>query len=236
MRPLLLLALLFLAALPALASGADYRVTAQKIERKGPGFSVSVEYPKIAGLPPAVGEPFNHRQQMAAEDQVRSFVTQCADIRKESPQLPESLEFSLTTEVEPKHISPRLVTVLVTGYEFLGGAHGMPYFQTIAVDALDGRDLELQDMFKPNAPYLQTISKVAIAQLQKRASELDTTADWIARGAAPEAVNFQVFWPGEDGLHILFPNYSVAPYSGGAPEVVIPYSALQGMLNDRYFD
>ncbi len=48
--------------------------------------------------------------------------------------------------------------------------------------------------------------------------------------------NFQVFWPGEDGLHFQFSNYAVAPYSSGAPEVVVPYTALQGMLNGRYFD
>lgn len=236
MRPMLLLAMLLLAALPALASGAEHQVKVEKIERSGPGFTATVSYPQISGLSPAIAEPFNHKQRMQAEDKARAFVTECAETRKEAPSLPMSLEFSLTTEVETKHVSPRLITLLVTGYEFLGGAHGMPIFQTIALDALDGRDLEFQDMFKPGTAYLQTVSKVAIAALQKRASELDTTTDWITRGAGPDPANFQTFWPGDDGLHIVFPNYAVAPYSGGAPEVVIPYSSLQGMLNDRYFD
>lgn len=236
MRTLLFLTALLLLGVPSFADGAPYRVEAGKIERKAPGLEVDVAYPKVVGLPEALAQPLNRRLKAEAEEQVRSFVTQAADTRKEAPDMPAEIVFSLTTQVEAKHASPRLVVALVTGYEFTGGAHGIPFFETVAVDALDGRSLEFQDMFRPGTPYLEKISQIAIRMLDARAQEIDTTKDWIREGAGPKAANFQVFWPGDDGLHVQFPNYQVGPYSAGAPEIVIPYASLKGLLNDRYFD
>lgn len=236
MPMLRILACLFmLAALPALADGAQYEVRVDKVERAGGGYKASVAYPQLSGLAASVAESFNTRAKDQAEQQARAFVTEVQEVRKDMPPEQAAIELSLTTQVETKHVSSHLVALLVTGYEFLGGAHGQPLYETVALDAVDGRDLEIQDMFKPNAAWVQVVSKSAIAQLGRRAKELDTTADWIRTGAGPDVKNFQVFWPGEDGLHFLFPNYSVAPYSAGAPEVVVPYRSLEGMLNDRYF-
>ena len=231
----LLVSLLLLARLPALADGAPYKMKVETIERIGPQYKISVAYPQLSGLAKALSDPFNEQAKRQAEQRARAFVAEIQEIRRDMDPEQRPIELSLLSKVETKHLSRPLVVLYFTGYEFRGGAHGEPIYQTLALDALDGRDLEIQDMFLPDTPWLATLSKSAIAQLDKRAKELSTTADWIREGAGPKAANFQVFWPGQDGLHLVFPNYTVAPYCGGAPEVVVPYKALQKMLNPRYF-
>ena len=53
----------------------------------------------------------------------------------------------------------------------------------------------------------------------------------INSGTAPQADNFRVFFPSEAGFKILFNEYQVAPYVAGPQEIVIPYSALKGVIN-----
>lgn len=65
---------------------------------------------------------------------------------------------------------------------------------------------------------LPMVSKLATAVLEAPRRELDATSRWIAEGAGHQAKDFQV-----------------APCSAGAPEVVSPFPAVPGLLNDRYF-
>jgi uncharacterized protein YecT (DUF1311 family) len=80
------------------------------------------------------------------------------------------------------------------------------------------------------------ISALAIASLDKQLSTPDAMSDkdWIARGAAPDAINFEDYALLRDRLHIEFPSYQVAAYAAGPQTVEIPLSQLASVMRPNW--
>jgi uncharacterized protein YecT (DUF1311 family) len=76
------------------------------------------------------------------------------------------------------------------------------------------------------------ISALSIASLDKQLSGPDSMSDrdWIAKGAAPDAINFENFALLRDRLHIEFPSYQVAAYAAGPQTVDIPLTQLAAVM------
>lgn len=76
------------------------------------------------------------------------------------------------------------------------------------------------------------ISALAIASLDKQLTgpDLMSDRDWIAKGAAPDAINFENFVLLRDRLHIEFPSYQVAAYAAGPQTVEIPLAQLAAVM------
>ncbi len=90
---------------------------------------------------------------------------------------------------------------------------------------ITGQPLALQDLFLPGASYLQTIADFCAADLQKR----DRLG--FPEGVAPKAENFQNWAIADQGLIFYFDPYQVAAYAMGPSQVMMPYTALKGMLD-----
>jgi len=82
----------------------------------------------------------------------------------------------------------------------------------------------------------QRISALAIASLDKQLSGPDALSDrdWIARGAAPVAINFEDFALLHDSLHLEFPSYQVAAYAAGPQTVDIPLAQLASVMRPSW--
>ncbi|MGH9762298.1 MAG: RsiV family protein, partial [Blastocatellia bacterium] len=79
-------------------------------------------------------------------------------------------------------------------------------------------------------PYLQTVSRICIAQLNKKLGT-DSDADWINKGAAAKASNYKVWNVTSRSLVITFDPYQVASYAAGDQTVRIPYTAIKDILD-----
>jgi hypothetical protein len=119
-----------------------------------------------------------------------------------------------------------LVSVLfyVDGY-VMGAAHPFHYAQTLNYDLGEARVLTLADLFEPSADYLDVLSEYSLNDLQRQG-----VLEW-EDGALPAAENFQRWNITPDGLLISFDEYSVAPYAAGPQAVLIPYSALEDLVD-----
>src|SRR6266540_1754520 len=110
-----------------------------------------------------------------------------------------------------------------------GAAHpGLNSF-TLNYDLGQGRELALADLFLPNTNYLEEISKYCIAELSKQPF-FDSSS---SSGAQPPLENYRNWNITPDGLMITFDEYQVAPYAAGPQKVVVPYSALQALINPQ---
>jgi hypothetical protein len=201
-----------------------------------PGFSVDVRYPLVHGLGAQVDAAFNAQSKQRAQDVVAEFEKEARMTLSEAPDAAGVLAQSLTADFETKHLSNRLLALLVVGSEFTGGAHPNAIIYALLVDPKSGRKIPVADLFKANSSYLAELSRLSGEQLKSRTEELNTDAKWVSEGTAAKAENFAVLWPGDDGLCVLFPPYQVAPYSTGTVQIVIPYKQLSGLLSDRFFD
>ncbi len=110
-----------------------------------------------------------------------------------------------------------------------GAAHPGSYSITLNYDLAQGRELVLADLFLPNMDYLGSISNYCVAELSKQ----PFFEGPFAEGAQPKPENYSRWNIAPDGLMITFDEYQVAPYAAGPQQVLIPYSALQDIINPQ---
>lgn len=139
---------------------------------------------------------------------------------------------------------PRYLVVLWQGYDFRGGAHGMPVLDVCILDRDNPDRLQSSRLlFSFSTEALDTLSRLCRQQLAQRFAE-DSDADtssssanqasepdeWVIQGTQPQWSNFSIVYPtnlnGPDRFEVIFPPYQVAPYAMGSPTVTIPWKQL----------
>ncbi len=125
----------------------------------------------------------------------------------------------------------RLLSVELRISTYTGGAHGYTATRTIAWDLDAGRELALEDLFRPGSPWIEIVSEYARARLHEGLGGESFEDDWIERGAGADRGNYTAWTPEVDGLRVLFDPYQVAPYADGRVEVTIPWSTLASILD-----
>jgi len=229
--PLAAAALAVLAsALPAqegVPLGPDSRVVTRTIEEadSARGWSVGVRIPTIEG--PAAEDPgwaaFEARLDAIVAGEIADFHAALEEWGEpRDPQWNSSFEADGSVVwVDP----PLLSVVLDVSIYYAGAAHPGHYAITLVWDAERGRELTLEELFRPGAPWLEALARIAIPALE---DELGEMADpgWIVEGAGPDPANYSRWALVEEGLLVLFDPYQVAPYAAGPQAVTIPRAAL----------
>ncbi len=131
---------------------------------------------------------------------------------------------SVVTTADGDH----LISIRFSIQSFLAGmAHPDHHYRVFNFNLDEDEVLTLPDLFIPNANYLQAMADYATQALKKHALD----AKMLANGTAAKAENYKNWNIKPNGLLITFEEGQVAPYVNGAITVLIPYSALQTILN-----
>lgn len=116
----------------------------------------------------------------------------------------------------------------ITGYSD-GAAHPYHYSRTLNFNIETGQEVTLDQLFLPGSKYLQVISDTCKAELATR----DIGFEMFSAGADPDPENYQNWNITADGLLITFDDYQVAAYAAGPQTVVVPFSALNSIINPQ---
>lgn len=111
----------------------------------------------------------------------------------------------------------------------IGMAHPYHYYRVFNYNLDTGEQIELNQLFKPDADYLAVLSNYTRGELEKRLTE----KDMVSEGTAPKPENFKVWNIKPNGLLITFNEYQVAPYVEGAQTVLVPYNIIKPILADN---
>jgi len=114
----------------------------------------------------------------------------------------------------------------ISGYS-RGAAHPNSYSEVVNYDFKNGKTLKLADLFQPGSNYMKLISNYCLEDLKKQSKEQTLMADWIQRGAGPQAANYKSWTITRKGLDIIFDPYQVGPYAAGPQFVTVPYPFLK---------
>ncbi|WP_419419065.1 DUF3298 domain-containing protein [Legionella sp. D16C41] len=106
-----------------------------------------------------------------------------------------------------------------------GAAHPNNTIRTF--NFIDGKQINLKDIFKPNVNYLTTIANYCRAELLKKK---DFDKKWINDGTEAEIENYSDWTFDKKGLAIIFDTYQVAAYVYGPQTIIIPQSLLETAL------
>lgn len=224
------LSTLFLCLLLVTPGWCDLQLDTNVLSKNEDHLTVEVKYPSFAGLGPASGVA-SKTVKGWVNATVTEFEGEFARAKVEGLGGPP---WSLAIDYPSLYQTPRLVALFFRGYDYRGGAHGMPVMVPLVIDAATGKRVEPQGLFQPGSAYLQRLSKLCYQDLNGR-KDANWDQDWLRKGSAPEASNYQVLYPQSNGLLVVFPPYQVDSYAAGPQEVVIPYAKLADILNPRLF-
>jgi hypothetical protein len=188
-------------------------------------FFVRYRYPQLHDAGPHT-EALNR----AFADSARAYAEA---YRPEGPPPEESYSFLTDLDVgyDVFRLDGRLFSALFSVYTYTGGAHPNTDFWPLNYDLATGRPFGLDALFRPETPYLDTLSARTEAYLLGPAGGEE---DWFWReGWAPEIQNFARFAVSTDSLHLFFPPYHVAPYAAGPFAFAVPLDALRPFLADE---
>ncbi len=187
-------------------------------------YSLALNYPYLDRISDPRFELFNEEVSATIDKIRQDFIDgMISNAPTPDPNLPPSF---LQTTYDITHGDNGLLSVIFTvSYYVSGAAHPNQYAVTLNLDIANARLLQLKDLFKPAADYLQFISNYCIQDLkQKNVLEWDT-------GVLPEEENFHSWNITPEGLLFSFDPYVVAAYALGPQSVTIPYSALKDILD-----
>lgn len=138
----------------------------------------------------------------------------------------EGMNSSISSRVSPIFFfNERFISFTQQGYEYSGGAHGMPYWVPHTFDLHTGEELDLS-FFVTNE---EGVFKDIVMEQFIKMYDVDPDLYWDdAIDIVRECVSLQSpFYLKEDGLVIYFGPYDLAPYAAGFVEIVVPYDKLE---------
>lgn len=219
-------------ASPIVPTGAGISAFGQaSIRESGPHFNIVANYPVLTGSGSSV-ESANREIRRVAEDLVTPFRTE----QRESTAggTPEGAPWTLDIDYDQPYRADRYLAILLSGYDFRGGAHGMPVIEPLIIDMANGGRVPPEGLFVSGADWLTALSKRCYAEFKGR-DLLGPDDDWLKTGTEPKPENYRLLYPGPDGLTVTFPPYAVAPYAAGPQDVLIPYGELAPILDPKLF-
>lgn len=216
----------FTLAQPA-AQLTAFDLRTQTIERSDvtPAVTYVAAYPQLEGMEDRVAA-FNQQAETLVAQRLDNFRTQMSQWNVPPDLSGAAASSSIDIVYETTIASDNVISVLFRVLSYAAGA-AHPSHETFVLnyDLRTGTVLALGDLFKADAPYLDTIAQKAQDRLEGRPFVISLD------GAVPTPENYKSWNIEPDGLRITFDPYQVAAYAAGSQEVFIPYAELHDMIN-----
>jgi hypothetical protein len=134
-------------------------------------------------------------------------------------------------EIFEGRVYPAVLVISKTLYTYSGGAHGQNEKTFFVLDTKHESQVFLNDILQSGAE----------SSLQERIDESLRETYGLEPGASLRTAGFledsggvpENFFLSPDGLGFCWNPYKIAPYSMGTIEIVLPYSHINDLLNDR---
>ncbi len=130
--------------------------------------------------------------------------------------------------------TPKTLTVEESISTYGGGAHGNSGISFKNIDKSSKKELNLEDILKPNSKkaFTQTVEKVYREMRHLSKSETMKDAGWFG-DKFELAQNFAIT---PQGLYFLYNSYEVQAYSMGQEVILVPYHEIKEFLSEKYFN
>lgn len=209
-------------ALPT-AAPTIWRGTAQAKDPAGV-WSALLYYPQFAPGTTPLGNQMNADMTGEVQARLDQWEVGPAAIRAGKGKV-NQLVGNFTVEMT----SPTLASFTLTWYDNVSVPDPTTNVETINYDLGTGARLGITDIFPDTSAGLAVLSAQSQTMLQTSLGK-DYDASIVSQGTAASPSNFATWALTTAGLKITFPEYQVAPYADGMPEVVIPWSTLRDVV------
>ena len=124
----------------------------------------------------------------------------------------------------------KFLCMMMRGYDYRGGAHGVPYMDALYFDGQSHERLE-QSALLMNGAY-EKLAKMCRSGLIEQGFDADD--DWMLRGTEPTPENYALIVASQEKVEVIFNSYQVAPYAAGVPSVTLSWSQFAPLLKAQY--
>lgn len=197
-----------------------------------PRVVIKIIYPKIESISPDENiDAFNQAVTDATATLAGNFKNEVADLKSVQASMNKSeLRNNLTVDFDSATINANEAPIISIRFSAQGYVAGMahPYHRhsVLNYDLESGQKIELADLFRPDVDYLQILSEYSRTVLARKLADKQQ----MLQGTEPLPENFKNWNIKPYGLMITFDEYQVAPSAYGPKTVLIPYSAIKGLL------
>lgn len=137
--------------------------------------------------------------------------------------------YEVNISASPTLYKGNLLNYLLTAYHYTGGAHGITNIIYFPIDLEAKKIIKYADLFKADDD--KALTKLIIEQIKidNETTNLNESGFWVDE--IKPSKNFGI---SEQGILFFYNQYEIAPYAMGPIEVLIPYSKLKGLINDKH--
>lgn len=196
-----------------------YAVYPASIQEETPAFVIDVKYPQGFKDP-----RINADMQAFIEKAKQRFFKEIADDTDVPADAPGKSGLNITYSFPFKTKNVLSVRFMISIYH-KGAAHPANTVKT--VNFIDGSQVQLADLFRPETDYLKPIA--AFCNKTITAKNL-SDKKWMEEGTKPTNKNYKIWTFSSKGIDIIFDTYQVAAYVYGPQTVEVPFSQIASLL------
>lgn len=199
----------------ALAKGIEIKT----IKWDRPKYTLNIQYPQGL-LPPNL----NTVVEKLIFTTKKEFIEGLADEADLPPNIPGKSGLTITYTI-PYQVAPATSIQFNISTFNKGSAH--PANTITLLNFLADKPVQLKDLFKPKAKFLQKLSIFCRGKLM---DNKDFEMKWLTEGTEPSEKNYSRWYFTAQGLAIVFDTYQVAAYVYGPQVVELPLEEFDKML------
>ena len=213
-----------------------------------PCFTIEVSYPQfldtnansLAKINRIIKKEVSHSLQSYQFEQNRDSATQSLD------QIVKDIFFTFNEEIEQNNLLPNswvielkgeqasetknTLTILITEYSYLGGAHPNSYQTYLNFNRETGELIQLEEVISDPEAVLE-IAEQQFRETYDLSSEETLTKAGLFENKLVFPENFVMT---KEGLIFLYNPYEIGPYAAGYYEFQISWERLEGLVNKNY--
>jgi len=207
-----------------------WTIESQKDSSETANYMIDITYPVLENL--------DHPDTAAdVNSYIKSIVMQYKNEIMTTDPSGSYAKPSIELDYEVKFLNSNLVSIVISGSEYLGGVHPASVYTAVNYDLSNNMSLALSDVFNGSSAYLDTISIKTRAKLITLLG-VDESDSILAGGTSANVENFGVFYFSGDKeietIGIIFGEYQVAPYAAGVQIVELNEAMFSGMYNAEF--
>jgi inhibitor of cysteine peptidase len=216
---------------PAAEQAGIVSINAIEYEYKSQYIETHIVLPLISGLDGEAGDKIN----AVFSDMMSSLKESSTAAEAESKQMtddgyPAPGPYMLVVSYSVPYNTSGVLSIVVSTYTYLGGAHGGETWLPFTFDASTGRELTLADLMQNGSGYREYINGVIRQEIDKM-----TASEELAEIATFEDIGDEPwFYLTPEGLVFYFQQYEYFPYAAGIQQFDIPYGDVAAMLLQKY--
>jgi hypothetical protein len=197
------------------------------------GIDVTLKWPRIDLGTGSAGKTISttiEKDLRLQSDQIHKNLADAiaADADAGSPFLEH---WELDVECSPTIVSHHLVSIACEGYEFEGGAHGMPIAYGFTFDVVDDEPVEVQLQTIVGAGGIAHLAPPCLASLKKQGSTYANDGTLDATSMIKGGV-LSTFVLEKRGLTLVFLPYVAGPYAEGEYTVTLDWATVRAASTD----